>query len=329
MTDSRSNNKVREKKIPPEALIKIKEQLQMLPMRSSERSKIINDSAKFYGVSRDKIYRCLRELEHPTLSYRTDRGKPRRISEQDMKFYCEVIAAFKIRTLNKKGRHISTGRALEILEDAGVIIGDGLVKIKEGVLNKSTVNRYLKKFGLNHSTLRRESPAPRFQAEFSNDIWHFDLSPSDLKQLEAPPQWVQPGQRNPTFMLYSVMDDKSGSGYMEYHCVYGEDVEAALRFLFNAMFAKSVNGYLFRGIPKIIYMDNGPISKSRIFLRVMSCLRITIMHHLPRDADKQKTSSRAKGKVERPFRTVKELHETLYHFHQPKTEEEANEWLHN
>ena len=28
------------------------------------------------------------------------------------------------------------------------------------------------------------------------------------------------------------------------------------------------------------------------------------------------------------FRTVKEAHETLYHFHQPETEAEANQWLH-
>jgi hypothetical protein len=34
-----------------------------------------------------------------------------------------------------------------------------------------------------------------------------------------------------------------------------------------------------------------------------------------------------KGKVERPFRTVKEAHETLYHFHEPQNEAEANLWL--
>jgi len=38
-------------------------------------------------------------------------------------------------------------------------------------------------------------------------------------------------------------------------------------------------------------------------------------------------TARAKGKVERPFRTVKEAHETLYHFHKPETEAQANEWL--
>jgi hypothetical protein len=39
-------------------------------------------------------------------------------------------------------------------------------------------------------------------------------------------------------MLYSVVDDRSGVVYQEYHCVYGEDVEAALRFLFAAMTPK-------------------------------------------------------------------------------------------
>jgi hypothetical protein len=30
-----------------------------------------------------------------------------------------------------------------------------------------------------------------------------------------------------------------------------------------------------------------------------------------------------------PFRTVKEVHETLFHFHKPKTSEEASTWLMN
>lgn len=33
------------------------------------------------------------------------------------------------------------------------------------------------------------------------------------------------------------------------------------------------------------------------------------------------------GKVERPFRTVEEEQETLYHFHRPETEQQANERL--
>ncbi|MBT2373908.1 hypothetical protein [Pseudomonas fluorescens] len=51
--------------------------------------------------------------------------------------------------------------------------------------------------------------------------------------------------------------------------------------------------------------------------------------HMPRDTDGRRTTARSKGKVERPFRTVKEAHETLYHFHKPMTEAEANRWLTN
>lgn len=130
-------------------------------------------------------------------------------------------------------------------------------------------------------------------------------------------------------MLYSVADDRSGVCYQEYHCVYGEDTEAALRFLFNAMIAKSIESFPFRGIPQVIYMDNGPISKNRVFLKVMDYLGVKVSTHLPRGADERKTTARAKGKVERPFRTVKEAHETLYHFHKPETEAEANRWLQN
>jgi hypothetical protein len=78
----------------------------------------------------------------------------------------------------------------------------------------------------------------RFQAEHSNDCWQFDLSPLDLKYVEAP-SWVRADQKAPTLMLFSVVDDRSGVAYQEYRCVYGEDVVAAQRFLFNAMSEKA------------------------------------------------------------------------------------------
>lgn len=116
--------------------------------------------------------------------------------------------------------------------------------------------------------------------------------------------------------------------YQEYHCVYGEDVEAALRFLFNAMIVKAIDGFGFQGIPKLLYADNGPISKSRVFLNVMEYLGVQVATHMPAGSDGRRVTARSKGKVERPFRTIKEAHETLYHFHQPQTETEANLWLH-
>jgi len=48
-----------------------------------------------------------------------------------------------------------------------------------------------------------------FQAKRSNELWQFDMSPSDLKQVEAP-LWIEHGRGKPTLMLFSVVDDRSG-----------------------------------------------------------------------------------------------------------------------
>src|ERR1700751_3440794 len=106
-------------------------------------------------------------------------------------------------------------------------------------------------------------------------------------------------------------------------------MEAALRFLFNAMAPKQIDGFPFQGIPRMIYLDNGPVARSHVFQQVMRYLDIDVRAHLPQGKDGQRVTARSKGKVERPFRTVKEMHETLYHFHEPKDEDEANAWLLN
>ncbi len=74
-------------------------------------------------------------------------------------------------------------------------------------------------------------------------------------------------------------------------------------------------------------MDNGPVAKSNVFKRVMEGLGVRIQTHIPDGKDARRKTARSKGKVERPFRTVKEAHETLYHFHKPENEAEANLWL--
>jgi hypothetical protein len=76
-------------------------------------------------------------------------------------------------------------------------------------------------------------------------------------------------------------------------------------------------------------LDNGPVARSIVFQTLMERLGVTILTHMPAGKDGRRPTARAKGKVERPFRTVKEAHETLYHFHRPETEAEANAWLGN
>jgi hypothetical protein len=223
-------------------------------------------------------------------------------------------------------------RTLQLLVEYGVDTPDGFRKLGPGMLTASAVNRHLRRLGDDHERMVRQPPAVRYQAERSNALWHFDMSPSDLKQLKAPP-WIDADRQGaPTLMLFSIVDDPSGVAYQEYRCVYGEDAETALRFLFIAMALKASaeqqsEGDAFQGIPDTIHLDNGPVAKSAVFKRVMESLGVEVITHMPAGSDGRRTTARAKGKVERPFRTVKDAHETLYHFHEPETEAEANRWL--
>jgi hypothetical protein len=315
-----------QKAIPSEALVDLRRRLVPFPPRSAERRGIMRETAALYGVSEATLYRALRERARPRALHRADHGHPRFLPKDQMERYCEVIAAIKLRTSNKQGRHLSTAEAIRLLEAYGIDTPDGPVRAPPGVLKKPTVNRYLKRGGYDRETLLRPPPAVRFQARDSNDCWHFDLSPSDLKQVKAP-AWFQEGRGHPLLMLYSVVDDRSGVAYQEYHGVYGEDVEAALRFLFAAMAPKAHAECPFQGRPLMLYMDNGPIARSLVFQQVLRYLDIELRTHMPQSTASRHATARAKGKVERPFRTVKEMHETLSHFHEPETEAEANAWL--
>jgi hypothetical protein len=316
------------KRIFSEALISLRHRLSGLPNRSKERRSIMQETAALYGISESTLYRALREHNRPKPLRRSDRGKPRILPAEEMEAYCEIIAAIKIRTSNKKARHLSTSGCIRLLEEFGIETPKGFVKADPGQLKKTTVNYYLKQWGYDRNYLVRQPPAVRFQAEHSNECWQFDLSPSDLKHVKEP-LWLDKDRGAPTLMIYSVVDDRSGAAYQEYHCVYGEDVEAALRFMFAAMSPKKDAQFVLQGIPSKLYCDNGPIARSHIFQQVMQYLGIEVITHMPKDSDGTRVTARSKGKVERPFRTVKEIHETLYHFHEPQNEAEANEWLFN
>jgi hypothetical protein len=222
----------RHRRIPPDSLQQLRQRLEKLLPRSPERSSQVLAFAELYGVSSASVYRALCRCQRPHSAHRADFGKPRIMDCSELERFCELIAALKLRTTNKNGRHLSTRRAIELMENYGVETSAGLIKAPKGTLSTTTVNRYLVKFHLDQPRMMRQSAAVRFEAEFSNDCWQFDMSPSDLKHIDQP-DWIDPARGAPTLMLYSVVDDRSGVAYQEYHCVYGEDAETALRFLFN------------------------------------------------------------------------------------------------
>lgn len=70
-----------------------------------------------FDVSKSKVRRQLRQHIHFSRESRLDKNIPRVISKTDMLLYCRLIAALKIRTSNKKHKHLSTQACINILED--------------------------------------------------------------------------------------------------------------------------------------------------------------------------------------------------------------------
>jgi transposase len=119
----------------------------------------MQETAKLYGVSEQTLYRALRERTRPKVLRRTDRGAPRILPQDKMEQYCELVAAIKVRTSNKKGRHLSTAEAIRLMEEFGIETPQGLIELPKAVLKKTTVNRYLHQWGYDRGTLSRQPAA--------------------------------------------------------------------------------------------------------------------------------------------------------------------------
>ena len=100
------------KEIPAEAIVDLRRRLDQLPSRSKERRVLVQEVAQLYGISEDTVYRTLRENIQVRAVRRADYGVSRVIPKDGLERYCEIIAAIKIRTSNRKGRHISTEQAI-------------------------------------------------------------------------------------------------------------------------------------------------------------------------------------------------------------------------
>jgi transposase InsO family protein len=313
------------KPIPTEVIVDLYYKLSNLSAKHRDRKPLINETAKAFSVSPSTVRRAIKNYSQPRSVIRSDYNCPRKINKEEMIRYCELIAALKIRSTNRKGKQLSTPRAIWILENHGIDLEGKRINSPKGLLTKPTVNRYLKRLGLTSKNFLCEPIVVRFQATYSNECWQLDFTPSELKYL---PNKNKEGEKH-ALLLASVVDDRSGMMYQEYHLSEGENVLMALRFLFNAMSPKPQKHMPFQGIPLMIYLDNGPVAKSLVFQRVCKQLGIEIRTHMPAGKDGRRTTARAKGKVERAFNTVQNQLETLYHFHKPSSLEEANSWLWN
>lgn len=152
--------------------------------------------------------------------------------------------------------------------------------IKPGaILTPATVYRFLHRAGL----LERETPAPvdrrKFEAELPNDIWQAD-------SMHGP--MVTVGDKKRKTYLFAFIDDMSR---LIPHAQF-YTTERLDSFLDAFRFA-----LLKRGLPRKLYVDNGPAFKSTLLAEITASLGIALIHSKPYKPE-------GRGKVERVFRTI-------------------------
>jgi len=148
----------------------------------------------------------------------------------------------------------------------------------ESDLKTSTVYRILSQV-----SLRKPSGAKdcrKFEAELPNDLWQSDV-------MHGPK--IEIGGRWKKTYLIAIIDDHSR--LIPHACFYlSEGLPSYLR-AFEAALAK-------RGLPRKLYVDNGPAFRSRHLEYITASLNIALIHAKP-------YKPQGKGKIERWFKTIR------------------------
>lgn len=194
---------------------------------------------------------------------RSDRGQPRKLTgdQED-----HLIG------LRKLHRFLPVSVFYDQLVEKGEILP------KE--ISYATVYRLLKKHGLVGKDTAKTPERKRFAYDTVNTLWQGDMS--------VGPYLVIDGKKVRTF-LFAFIDDCSRIVPFAQFLV-SEKFES-LKVVFKEALIR-------RGIPKIVYVDNGKIYRSDIFHIACASLGIALTHTQPYDAA-------SKGKIERFFGTVK------------------------
>lgn len=193
---------------------------------------------------------------------RGDMGTFRRLSEEEKK---------KIRELR-----------IEFPKAPATVIYETLVSSSDNSVkaSPSTVYRYLKKISREIHTVEKEREIKMYSHENPNELWQTDV-------MYGP--HVRQGKSRVETYLLAYIDDASRliTHGQFYHLQNFESLRNSFR-----------EAVLKRGIPKIVYTDNGKIYRSQQFEWMCADIGATIIHSKP-------FVPRGRGKIERFFKTVR------------------------
>ncbi|WBL13174.1 DDE-type integrase/transposase/recombinase [Sutcliffiella sp. NC1] len=204
----------------------------------------------------------------------------------------------QILEIRKKFLHMPVSVFYEHLIELG--------EINKNQISYSTINRLLKKHNLVGKNILATPERKRFAHERVNVLWQADLSHGPYIPID--------GKKKKTFLI-AYIDDCSRL------VPHGQFFSSEK---FDGLRVVTKEALLRRGNPTIIYADNGKIYRSETLQYACAQLGITLAHTQPYDP-------RAKGKIERLFKTIQTRFYPLLQAKPVHSLEELNErfwrWL--
>ena len=204
-----------------------------------------------------------RRLESLYPEGRSDRGKPRALDDDTVLALCELKRQLKGASLPAVLRE---AKQRQILRPQ--------VKVA-----KATIYRLYRQRGLMNRQEQVEDRR-RFEAELPNDIWQSDCMHGPMVDRE--------GRQRKTY-LFAFIDDMSRLiTHAEFYL--NERIDSYIDALRK--------GLKKRGLPRKLYVDNGPAFRSNLLRHATASLGIALIHSTP-------YQPQGRGKIERFFRTLR------------------------
>lgn len=214
-------------------------------------------------VSWVRAYAKSRNLESLYPEDRKDRGRPRAIDD-------ETVASLV--RLKKECNGMSLPVLIKAARQRGILTGR---------LNVSyaTLYRIFKLHGVSGSD-KIYPDRRRFEAELPNDIWQSDC-------LHGP-KVFHDGKMRKSYLFAFIDDMTRLVPHAEFYL--SERIDSFIDNFIKAL-AK-------RGMPRKLYVDNGPVFSTQILRHATASLGIALIHSRPYQPE-------GRGKIERFFRTVR------------------------
>ena len=195
---------------------------------------------------------------------RSDRGMSRGMDEE---------TSLALIALREEFPRLAVPSLIEKMRERGLIA--------HGVdLSLSTVYRFLHQRNLMKFCQERPADRRKFEAEFPNDLWQSDSMHGPRVQWDT--------KMRKSYLLAFLDDHSRLVPHAQFYL--SEGLKSYLDALEKAL--------LRRGLPRKLYLDNGPAFRSKHLEYITASLGIALIHSSP-------YKPQGRGKIERFFRTIR------------------------